>query len=617
MNFFEEKYISFAREFVIIDDKFVGVKLDEKKSINEHIDSAIFPDNLYPSDIKYRDRDVTKADIQFAISYIWTLVHAKHMGWNISVNSEKRDTKEIIFSRENIPVYISNIGVRKILMMLGAIKTFFFPIPKMIYCFAFPDILYKFLGWRFLNDRLNYSYQKEEYISSHEKFFHTFGDSHCEEDFRKLESIKPHYIGSRLMNTFASQPNETLNLSMYDINDKDDICFCFGEIDCRRYPDKINEETVDKYMNGIINVCKKYPSINIYVYGMIPTANSSFIEKVQKKESFVGSDNGRREISRRINLYMKKQCIRHDFNFIDVYDKYSNKDGFLDEKYSSDAIHINNPLFIYDEIIKNKIKMFYINLDIRPDRNEHFLKNCRNDVTRISATNALDKSFSTDHYIKDYVQDLFPAEAKIKDCMTRYPYRSAKLGEIGCTLSHLRLYKLISELKESKLFVIFEDDVEFLYPFFPTSLPENVDIAFLGWTTNSTFESFDGKDVVVINGKEEKIIREKTFEKTTLYEPLVYFKNIQCWNSGGGSFCYMITKKGVEKIFDMIKRVGYIFWPIDYFLLAISTPSFVRELTRKDIPNEAFLNAILVRKEKRFVHSKVDVDSDIQGSRVS
>jgi GR25 family glycosyltransferase involved in LPS biosynthesis len=631
--FVEDKKIYIGHDLVMFSSQIIFSldDIDTTKSINNYIDDNIFPDDLYIKNIKYRDRDITYGDIKSAILYMWVLVHARSMGWNVYFDDTPNYTpnKEIVFSRECLPVYISYQCVCKALAMLSAIKTFFFPIPKMIYCLTQPDILYRFLGWRFLSDELPFSFRKEQFIRrkeesryKEEKIFHAFGDSHCE----ILDNISfqseigiAHYVGSRLLNTIGTNPHESINILMFDVKDDDDICFCFGEIDCRMYPDKINEKTIDKYFQGIRLICRNL-SCRVFIHGMIPTSETSFIEKAKKTDSFVGSDDKRKCISKRLNSYMKTECEKYGFFFLDVYDKYSNNKGFLDEKYSSDAIHVNNPCFIIEEIKKvqdEKIRVMYINLDTRPDRNEHFLKK-KGDIKaeRFSATNALCKTFSIEQYMKDYIPNLFPVETKIKDCMTKYLYRSAKLGEIGCTLSHLRLYQ--EGISSISPFIIFEDDVDFsmseLKKFLISNNNHDIDIIFLGWSPNSLFQLYEGKETVIVNDREEKIIMEKLWcDHEHLFDPLIYFKNMQCWNSGGGSFGYLITRNGARKILTFIKTLKHIFWPIDYLILALSTPSFINEMTRTTFPDDMFLKTVLLKKP--IVYSKVEIDSDIQRSK--
>ena len=50
------------------------------------------------------------------------------------------------------------------------------------------------------------------------------------------------------------------------------------------------------------------------------------------------------------NKKLKEYCVKYNYIFFDVYDKYTDEDGFLNTKLSDGAIHIGDGTFINDFI---------------------------------------------------------------------------------------------------------------------------------------------------------------------------------------------------------------------------------------------------------------------------
>jgi GR25 family glycosyltransferase involved in LPS biosynthesis len=131
------------------------------------------------------------------------------------------------------------------------------------------------------------------------------------------------------------------------------------------------------------------------------------------------------------------------------------------------------------------IKKFVINLKRRPDRLELFKKQCPfNDVTVITAFDGKN--------MKD------EASAIEQELVTRFTRLDP--GEIGCFLSHLRVF---NEIRRENLpyAVIFEDDAIFCdnflekYSKLMEELPSDTDILYIGGRFESGFKMRDYKRV--------------------------------------------------------------------------------------------------------------------------
>jgi hypothetical protein len=56
-----------------------------------------------------------------------------------------------------------------------------------------------------------------------------------------------------------------------------------------------------------------------------------------------------------MNKKLKENCIKNGYLFVDVFDKYCDKDGFMNPEYKDVTVHITNGVFI-NEFLKNNLK---------------------------------------------------------------------------------------------------------------------------------------------------------------------------------------------------------------------------------------------------------------------
>lgn len=72
-----------------------------------------------------------------------------------------------------------------------------------------------------------------------------------------------------------------------------------------------------------------------------------------KDYPFLGTDQERLNYVLYFNKKLKEYCDYNNFLFFDVYDKYSDNDGFLIPEYSDGHVHIKNSKFINNFIKSN------------------------------------------------------------------------------------------------------------------------------------------------------------------------------------------------------------------------------------------------------------------------
>lgn len=199
--------------------------------------------------------------------------------------------------------------------------------------------------------------------------FHTYGDSHASSEHGgwgtisiKGLSFNTNWLGPKLMYSFSKDKKKVVR----DVDQNDIICFCFGEIDCRCHINKFEpnwEETIDvlvkNYFETIkLNVGLHNPSL-VYVYNVVPP-----IEREKPKNlglegksilPSLGTDEDRKKYTIYMNSKLKEFCKINGYIFLDVYNKYIDKNGFLIDELSDNNCHIKNPIYII-EFLEKKLK---------------------------------------------------------------------------------------------------------------------------------------------------------------------------------------------------------------------------------------------------------------------
>lgn len=194
---------------------------------------------------------------------------------------------------------------------------------------------------------------------------YTIGDSHCYNGWDG-KNIKFNHLGPILCYTFGKEVLTRCNISDMMMKDGDTIIFCFGEIDCRchifkhitntiTYQDII-DDIIDKYFKAIeINiVVSQIKFKNICVYNVVPPIQT-FNTENNPLYPFLGTDEERKQNALYFNKILKEKCIENNYVFFDIYDKYTDENGYLKKEYSDNNVHINYGLFINNFIVDNQL----------------------------------------------------------------------------------------------------------------------------------------------------------------------------------------------------------------------------------------------------------------------
>lgn len=197
---------------------------------------------------------------------------------------------------------------------------------------------------------------------------YTFGDSHSKFGWERIDGVVYNHIGPKLMFNFRKDIFKFVNMS-----DEDSLVFCFGEIDVRCH---IKKHVIDdNYQDLITNMCNTYISEilkikkehnikSVHIYSVTPTRRVDSKEpynitcatyQVYNKEKaepfpFIGSDSERKNYTLFINSELNKLAQQNNLGFINVYQDYIDKDGYLNMNLSDGTVHIENKSFLENRI---------------------------------------------------------------------------------------------------------------------------------------------------------------------------------------------------------------------------------------------------------------------------
>ena len=192
---------------------------------------------------------------------------------------------------------------------------------------------------------------------------HTIGDSHSVNGWNGTIN---HHLGPILCYSFGKEKLNRCDIRNFNIKDGDTIIFCFGEIDCRCHIHKhINEtKTYQDIINNIIN--NYFEAIvvnvsilqiklkNICVYNVVPP-----VQKYNTGEDnnfpYLGNDEERKQYTLYFNKKLKEKCIEKEYIFFDIYNNYTDENGFLKKSLSDGYVHIRDGIYITNFIKKNLV----------------------------------------------------------------------------------------------------------------------------------------------------------------------------------------------------------------------------------------------------------------------
>jgi hypothetical protein len=210
---------------------------------------------------------------------------------------------------------------------------------------------------------------------------HTFGDSHASKehgcwDNSKINihlKIRANWLGPKLMYSFGRDKKKLFHKSKKIVKESDIVVFSFGEIDCRCHIGKYEtnwksniDSLVNNYFKAIEKNVKDYNDLKVLIYNVVPPIERShprnqWMLPYTKKLPHVGTDSDILKYTKYMNKMLETEVNkRKNYYFIDVYDAYSDSNGFLKVELSDNNCHIADPIYLSCEL--NKIISIISNL---------------------------------------------------------------------------------------------------------------------------------------------------------------------------------------------------------------------------------------------------------------
>ena len=225
------------------------------------------------------------------------------------------------------------------------------------------------------------SWSKSKLIVKYMTIF-TFGDSHSVHPFDKLPYISANSIGSTLAFRIGRDRLVRLDILKFPVAEGDTVIFSFGEIDCRCHIHKYINDTntyqyvikniVDSYFEGIKEIVAPFTKLSTYIYNVVPPIEFDATIWNNPEYPFLGTNEDRKKYHLFFNECIAKNCRSYGYGFFDIYDKYTDSNGFLRKSDSDGFIHIMNPQYhnefmisqgIYDITLRKKATLGEIHPD--------------------------------------------------------------------------------------------------------------------------------------------------------------------------------------------------------------------------------------------------------------
>lgn len=204
--------------------------------------------------------------------------------------------------------------------------------------------------------------------------------------------------------------------------------------------------------------------------------------------------------------------------------------------------------------MKNKylLQTLLINLDRRQDRMKKFIENYGDIYPNFIRFSAIDgKNFDFTPY-KDILD--ISEYNKYKNIKNPYPHHRYLKGVLGCTMSHYTIWKMICDNKaitDNDYILVLEDDIV---------LSNNFNVKLNDLLEYIHFD-YDW-DVVFLGFTDYKNVND-----TRLNDMLIKFSGDLRLN-GGGTFAYLIRKKGAQKYLDFAKKYK-IQQAVDWYMIEL------------------------------------------------
>ena len=189
-----------------------------------------------------------------------------------------------------------------------------------------------------------------------------------------------HYAGALLCYTFGKDFGRiVLHMKALGLRNGDSIVFCFGEIDCRAHvfkhvtPERSYQDVIGELVKNYLLAVRRHIAAlpvqlrHVCVFNVPPPPSTSMEEIAENAAKaaaagyinpnpFRGPPEERLKYARYFNQLARELCPKLGITFIDVYDKYADANGYMNESLSDGGLHIADGRHI-TEFLRERLEL--------------------------------------------------------------------------------------------------------------------------------------------------------------------------------------------------------------------------------------------------------------------
>lgn len=196
---------------------------------------------------------------------------------------------------------------------------------------------------------------------------YSIGDSHCYHGWEHVRingmSVITHkQFISRTCSYFGFKRLELVDMKNLGVQDGDIVSFLFGEIDCtcniHKFADQyedIIDKIVENYFYAIKVNVEQFKDLIVIVASITPPISKIRYKADRHTDSLfpiLGEDEDRKKYVKYMNAKIKESCEEFKYEFLDIHDIHCDENGLLITSLSDGFIHIEDPRYIQEGLMK-------------------------------------------------------------------------------------------------------------------------------------------------------------------------------------------------------------------------------------------------------------------------
>lgn len=176
---------------------------------------------------------------------------------------------------------------------------------------------------------------------------YVFGDSHSNFLFSGIPRCKIFWLGPMTMHRVGRDGLAAVNIKAFGTPEKAAVVFVFGEIDIRAHITH-QRDHFNRPLDDIINtLCRDYiqavqanhrlfQDIKVIITSVPPPLAAGNNPDIP----FSSNIADRVQITRQINSVLERNCKELDFNYLDIFQFFSDPSGVMSSGLSDDIVHV-------------------------------------------------------------------------------------------------------------------------------------------------------------------------------------------------------------------------------------------------------------------------------------